>query len=134
MARVIGIGGIFFRSSDPKPLFAWYETHLGIPRNAYGCAEFDWRHADDPDRTAKTVWSLFPRDTTYFGPTNPSFMINYIVDDLDGMLEALRTAGAKVDPEREDHEYGRFAWVTDPEGNRIELWEPPRSPSATASP
>ncbi len=126
MAKVTGIGGVFFKSNDPDALFAWYETHLGLDRRAGGFADFPWRHADDPNRTGRTVWSLFPKDSEYFGPTNSAFMINYIVDDIDGLLEALRAAGAQVDDRREDSEYGRFAWVTDPEGNRLELWEPPK--------
>ena len=125
MAKVLGIGGVFFRSDDPDGLNAWYEKHLGLTRcGGGGPVLFPWRHAD-ADRTGMTVWSLFPKDTEYFGPTKPAFMVNYIVDDVDGMLAALRAAGARVDERREDSEYGRFGWVTDPEGNRIELWQPP---------
>jgi predicted enzyme related to lactoylglutathione lyase len=126
MAKVLGIGGVFFRSEDPGGLNAWYEKHLGLARcGSGGPVLFHWRHADAPDRTGMTVWSLFPKDTDYFGPTKPAFMVNYIVDDLDGILADLRAAGAKVDERREDSEYGRFGWVTDPEGHRIELWQPP---------
>ena len=125
MAKVLGIGGIFFRSQDPERLNAWYGQHLGLRQDQAGPVCFQWRHADSPDRTGMTVWSLFPKETGYFGPTNPAFMINYVVDDLDGMLADLRAAGAQVDDRREDSEYGRFGWVTDPEGNRIELWQPP---------
>jgi predicted enzyme related to lactoylglutathione lyase len=125
MAKVKGIGGVFFQSDDPERLYAWYEKHLGLRRNPGGPVVFPWRQADDPDKPGMTVWSLFPRGTDYFGPTGPAFMVNYIVDDLDGLLEDLRAAGAQVDDRREESEYGRFAWVTDPEGNRIELWEPP---------
>ncbi|HEY2157570.1 MAG TPA: VOC family protein [Isosphaeraceae bacterium] len=124
MARVTGIGGVFFRADAPKELKAWYAAQLGIP-DAGGHVAFPWRHADDTSREGMTVWETFPRDTKYFGPTQPAFMINYIVDDLDALLDSLRAAGADVDDRREDHPYGRFAWVTDPEGNRIELWEPP---------
>jgi predicted enzyme related to lactoylglutathione lyase len=126
MAKVLGIGGVFFRSKDPGQLNAWYEANLGIHSGAGGPVLFPWRHIDNPDKTGMTVWSLFPRDTDYFGPTKPEFMVNYVVDDLDGMLESLRAKGAEVDERREDSEYGRFAWVTDPEGNRVELWEPPK--------
>ena len=84
-----------------------------------------WRLDDDPAKKGMTVWSLFPRDTKYFGTGPQTVMVNYMVDDLDGMLVALREAGVDVDPKREDSEYGRFAWATDPEGNRIELWQPP---------
>jgi len=126
MAKVIGIGGVFFRSVDPERLYAWYEKHLGLQRKRTpgGFVLFPWRQAGDQDKERTTVWSLFPKDTDYFGPANPAFMVNYIVDDLDGMIEHLRAAGAQVEDKQED-EFGRFAWVTDPEGNRIELWQPP---------
>jgi catechol 2,3-dioxygenase-like lactoylglutathione lyase family enzyme len=124
MARVIGIGGVFFRSGDPERLYAWYEKHLGLHRTPGGVL-FPWRQADREGGDRTTVWSLFPRDTDYFGPANPAFMVNYIVDDLDGMVADLRAAGAQVEDRQEESEYGRFAWVTDPEGNRVELWQPP---------
>ena len=124
MGKIVGIGGVFFRASDPERLFDWYATHLGIERSAHGSVEFPWRHAQ-VDKLARTVWHIFPADTDYFGPMKPAFMINYIVEDIDGLLEDLRAAGGSVDDRREDTEYGRFAWVTDPEGNRLELWEPP---------
>lgn len=126
MAKVTGIGGVFFRASDPEQLFAWYQTHLGIERNAHGIVKFPWRVSDEPEKSGQTVWHLFPKDTAYFGAASPSFMINYIVDDIDGLLEQLKANGAAVDDRRDDSEYGRFAWVTDPDGNRVELWEPPK--------
>lgn len=126
MARIIGIGGVFFRASDPKQLYAWYEKHLGL-QGAEGVVKLPWNEPTGPERF--TVWSVFPKDTDYFGPAKPSFMVNYIVDDLEGMLANLRAAGAEVDDKQEESEYGKFAWVTDPEGNRIELWEPPNRPS-----
>ena len=122
MARIIGIGGVFFRSANPATLYAWYEKHLGLKRT-HGVVIFPWKQPDDAtDRM--TVWSLKKDDTDYFGPANPAFMLNYIVDDLDGMVADLKAAGAQVE-DKQDSEYGRFAWVTDPEGNRIELWQPP---------
>lgn len=124
MAKVTGIGGVFFRANDPERLFAWYQTHLGIQQNPDGFADFPWRRSDEPEKTGRTVWHLFPKDTTYFGATSPAFMINYIVDDIDALVAALKANGADVDDHREDLEFGRFAWVTDPEGNRVELWEP----------
>ena len=124
MAKVIGIGGVFFRSADPERLCSWYEKHLGLQRKRGFFVLFPWRQAGDQDQERTTVWSLFPKDTDYFGPANPAFMVNYIVDDLDGMIEHLRGAGAQVE-DKGDSEFGRFAWVTDPEGNRIELWQPP---------
>jgi predicted enzyme related to lactoylglutathione lyase len=85
---------------------------------------FHWRRADDPKQETVTVWSVFPQDTKYFAPSGAPFMINYQVEDLDAVLKALHAEGVTIDPKREDHEYGKFAWIIDPEGNRIELWEP----------
>jgi len=121
--RVTGIGGIFFKSENPGKLYEWYEKHLGIKQEPGGVM-FHWREADAPERQGMTVWSLFKKDTKYFDPSRSSFMINYRVDNLDALLEALKAEGVEIDPKREDHEYGRFAWIMDPEGNRIELWEP----------
>ena len=129
MAKVIGIGGVFFRSGEPKQLCAWYEKHLGLQRSPHGAVLFPWRQANDEGTERLTVWSLFPKDTAYFGPANPAFMVNYIVDDLDGMVADLRAAGAQVEDKVEEYDYGRFAWVTDPEGNRIELWQPANPPA-----
>jgi catechol 2,3-dioxygenase-like lactoylglutathione lyase family enzyme len=122
MEQVTGIGGIFFKARDPARMAAWYREHLGI-RGEDGHTDFVWREHDQPNRIGRTVWSLFPADTDYFGPASTSFMINYRVSNLERMLEQLRVAGISVD-KVEDHAYGRFAWITDPEGNRIELWEP----------
>jgi predicted enzyme related to lactoylglutathione lyase len=126
MAKVKGIGGVFFRSSDPKALGAWYAEHLGVPLSPYGHAKFPWKHADDTSTGGMTVWKPFPKETEYFGPTHPALMINYIVEDLDACLAELREAGVVVDERVERSEYGNFGWATDPEGNRIELWEPPK--------
>jgi predicted enzyme related to lactoylglutathione lyase len=127
MKRVTGIGGIFFKAGDPEKLYQWYEKHLGIQRSSGGApAMFEWRDRDDPEKTGTTVWSIFPRDTKYFNPSTSGFMINYRVDDLDTLLAAMAKEGVTIDPHREDGEYGRFAWIVDPEGNRIELWEPPK--------
>ena len=124
--RVTGIGGIFFKAEHPQKLYAWYERHLSIQRE-HGVVMFPWRRADDPSQETCTVWSIFPRNTTKsFGPGQAPFMINYQVEDLDALLEALKAEGVTIDPKREDDEFGRFAWIVDPEGNRIELWEPPR--------
>jgi len=126
MKRVTGIGGIFFKAKNPKELNAWYERHLGLKpsADAGGSVIFKWRDEDDPDKDGVTVWALFPADTEYFNPGKASFMINYRVDNLDAVLEALKAEGVTIDPKREDYDYGRFAWIMDPEGNRIELWEP----------
>lgn len=126
MRRVTGIGGIFFKSQNPAALYEWYEKHLGIKQDVPGQgAMFRWR--DDGDPEGMTVWSLFPQDTKYFDPSKSAFMVNYRVDNLDELLKTLAAEGVQIDPKREDYEYGRFAWITDPEGNRVELWEPPKS-------
>ena len=122
MEKVTGIGGIFFRVRDPERMAAWYRENLGICSED-GHADFIWSEKDGPEGSSRTVWSVFPADTDYFGPSGPAFMINYRVSDLDRMLAQLRQNGVAVE-KVEDYDYGRFAWITDPEGNRIELWEP----------
>lgn len=122
MKRVTGIGGIFFRTNDPKRTAAWYERHLGIPVDPeQGSAMFC--PTDDGDEQI-TVWSPFESSTEYFGSSGQKFMINYRVDNLEALLRALRAEGVEIDQKREDHEYGRFAWIVDCDGNRVELWEP----------
>jgi len=127
MKRVTGIGGIFFKAKDQEKLYQWYEKHLGLKRepHGYGVA-LRWREFDQPEREGLTVWSIFANNAKYFDPSPAPFMINYRVENLDELLEALRQEGVEIDPKREDADYGRFAWITDPEGNRIELWEPPK--------
>jgi catechol 2,3-dioxygenase-like lactoylglutathione lyase family enzyme len=120
--KVTGIGGIFFKVRNPERMTAWYRDHLGICAPD-GHVHFRWRDHERPDEVGRTVWSLFPTDTDYFGPTPQAFMINYRVANLDKMLDQLRRSGVAVE-KVEEFEYGRFAWITDPEGNRIELWEP----------
>jgi predicted enzyme related to lactoylglutathione lyase len=125
MKRVTGIGGIFFKSDDPEKLYQWYEKHLGIERESGGtAAAFEWRDIHDAEKKGRTVWSIFPRATKYFHPSRSSFMINYRVEDLERFLKLLKEEGVEIDPHREDYDYGRFAWIMDPDGNRIELWEP----------
>ena|ERR1700761_858426 len=126
MARVRGIGGIFFKSENPGALYAWYEKHLGIAGRPNEGAMFPWRRAEDAATEEVTVWSIFPASSKYFDPSQAPFMLNYIVDDLDALLAELRAAGVQVDERVERHEYGNFGWITDPDGNRIELWEPKR--------
>jgi len=123
MRRVTGIGGIFFKSDDPEALYQWYADHLGIQRDKDGYVGFRWRDKDDPERSGMTVWSIFSRESTYFEPTVAPFMVNYRVENLDALLEVLRAEGVWIDEKRE-YEYGKFAWIRDRDGNRIELWEP----------
>ena len=132
MARVTGIGGIFFKSKDPEALKKWYRRHLGIEsRKSDVGARFDWQESTEPHRSAYTVWAPFRHDTRYFDPSKQSFMINYRVDDLDALVGSLKAAGIAVHDDTEPEAYGRFAWLMDPEGNRIELWAPaPDSPKA----
>jgi predicted enzyme related to lactoylglutathione lyase len=125
MERVTGIGGVFFKTEDPDKMYEWYEKHLGIKREAEGYVLFKWRHATDSEKPGSTAWSPFKKDTTYFEPSKAPFMLNYRVADLDALLAALKEEGVWIDEKRENAEYGRFAWIMDPEGNRIELWEPP---------
>jgi predicted enzyme related to lactoylglutathione lyase len=125
MKRVTGIGGIFFKARDPKALGAWYQRHLGIEVEDWGGCAFRWASEDNPGGTGTTVWSPFREDTTYFAPSDASFMINYRVDDLHALLAALRAEGCAVDEKTEESEFGLFGWVIDPEGNKIELWQPP---------
>lgn len=123
MKRVTGIGGVFFRAKNVDSTMEWYRRHLGIkPEPDYTGHTFKWRDRDNPDQPGSTVWSLFPEDTTYLGASQ--FMINYRVDDLDAVLKALEAEGIKVEERMDEHPNGRFAWITDPEGNRIELWQP----------
>lgn len=124
MARVTGIGGIFFKGQDKDNLRSWYRDHLGIESEGESGHIFNWREHDAPDKTGMTVWSIFPGDTKYFNPSTSPFMINYRVEDLPGLLDQLRSEGVTVDSEMQEYPYGRFAWISDPEGNRIELWEP----------
>ena len=114
MERVTGVGGVFFRARDPEELVAWYARHLGVPLEG-GYVVF-------PD-SRDTHWVPFPEDTGYW-PAAKQAMVNFTVSDLDAMLAQLRAAGVEVDERVEDHEYGRFGWAVDPEGNRFELWEP----------
>lgn len=127
MKRVTGIGGIFFKSRDPESLARWYEEHLGVEPKPDGYVTFDWREAEDPERRGYTVWTPFAKDTRYFEPSTADFMINYRVDDLQALLQILREEGVEVDDRVEEYEYGKFGWIMDPEGNRIELWEPTKN-------
>ncbi|HVG26314.1 MAG TPA: VOC family protein [Acidobacteriaceae bacterium] len=123
MARVTGVGGVFLRSQDPKRLANWYAEHLGITLSDFLGVTFLWSD-EVPQGTGMTAWSVFPEATTYFGEGSQSVMLNYRVDDLDALLSQLERAGIWIDPKRENYAYGRFAWIRDCDGNRLELWEP----------
>jgi predicted enzyme related to lactoylglutathione lyase len=123
MARVTGVGGVFLRSKDAGALARWYADHLGITLSDFNGAAFQWSD-EVPAGTGMTAWSAFPEDTKYFGHGEQAVMINYRVDDLDEMLASLGAAGVWIDPHREDYVYGRFAWIKDCDGNRLELWQP----------
>ena len=122
MKRVTGIGGIFFKANDPAKLQTWYAKHLGIVPRPDGSVAFAW--GSEGLEGGHTIWAPFPIDTEYFAPGTASFMINYRVDNLDELLEQLKQEGVEIDPKRDNGEFGKFAWIMDPEGNRIELWEP----------
>lgn len=125
MQRVTGIGGVFLRGRDAKALRDWYQKHLGIEVEAWGGTAFRWAGPHNPTGTGTTVWSIFEDGSKYFQPSNERFMINYRVADLHALLAALRAEGCQVDDKVEESEYGKFGWVMDPEGNRLELWQPP---------
>ena len=125
MKRVTGIGGIFFSAKDPVKLREWYKKHLGIGIEQWGGVQFTWSDAEGKPTAGTTVWSLFAADGNQFAPGKSSFMINYRVHDLDALLEALREEGCNVLEKTDDSEYGKFGWVIDPEGNKVELWQPP---------
>ena len=125
MRRVTGLGGAFFKARNPRALGEWYRDRLGVPVEEGGFAVFRWRDHADPERPGSTVWAVFPDDTAYFGTGGTPFMLNFRVDDLDRVLAELRGEGVIVDDRVETTPQGRFGWITDPEDNRIELWEPP---------
>jgi catechol 2,3-dioxygenase-like lactoylglutathione lyase family enzyme len=120
--RILGIGGIFFKSQNPGPMREWYAKNLGLSDQGGQGAMLRWREKDSPQKERVTVWAIFPASSKYFEPSQ--LMVNYIVDDLDAMLERLSKAGVKIDPKRQNESYGRFAWIYDPDGNKIELWQP----------
>lgn len=125
MKRVTGIGGIFFRARDPVALRAWYQRHLGIDVQDWGGAAFRWTDDAGNPAAGTTIWNINGPDGDYFAPSTSSFMINYRVADLHGLLQSLRSEGCNVLEKTEDSEYGKFGWVVDPEGNKVELWQPP---------
>jgi predicted enzyme related to lactoylglutathione lyase len=125
MKRVTGIGGIFFKAKDAPALQAWYKRHLGIDVQEWGGAAFSWADAYGTPVGGTTAWSIGPQDDDRFAPSKAPFMVNYRVDDLHGLVAALKAEGCNVLDKVDDSEYGKFGWVFDPEGNKIELWQPP---------
>lgn len=125
MKRVTGIGGIFFQAKDPVALRAWYKRHLGIDVQEWGGTAFTW--TDDAGRPTggMTIWSIGAAGGSGFAPSTASFMVNYRVEDLASLLQALRDEGCQVLEKTDDGEFGKFGWVIDPEGNKVELWQPP---------
>ncbi len=118
MSKVLGIGGFFFRSADATALAKWYEEHLGIPSMQSGSL---WQQEQ-----GTTVFVPFKQDTTYFGNPSQQFMLNFRVADLDALLNELTEAGVRIDEKKQDDEHGKFAWIYDPDGNKIELWQEPQ--------
>jgi predicted enzyme related to lactoylglutathione lyase len=125
MKRVTGIGGIFFKAKDAPTLRAWYKRHLGIDVQDWGGASFTWGDAEGKPVAGTTAWLIASEQSKQFAPSAATFMVNYRVEDLPGLIKALREEGCNVLEKVDDSEYGKFGWVIDPEGNKVELWQPP---------
>lgn len=125
MAKITGIGGVFLKTKtmDPKELAAWYQKHLGMPLAAWGGAALHWPDDKAEDKGA-TAWHLMGKDSDWFSPSTSSFMINYRIDNMAEMIDQLRAGGIEIVKGPESHENGKFAWIMDPDGNKVELWEP----------
>ena len=120
MAKAVGFGGVFLKARDPEALGRWYAENLGIPAQDGGSLAFE-----GPESAGMTVFAHFPTDTKYFGESAQQVMVNFRIDNLNELVTQLEAAGVRIDPKRDDSEYGKFAWIWDLEGNRVELWEPP---------
>ena len=123
MKKVTGIGGVFFKSADPKGMNEWYVKNLGLPVGKYGTT-FEWLHEDDPSKKGSTSWCAFANDTKYFDPSAKPFMINYRVENLVELVDELKKENVTIVDEIAEYDYGKFIHILDPEGNIIELWEP----------
>ncbi len=134
MKRVTGIGGIFFKAKDVEKLKQWYVDHLGLKLDKWGEINLTWRERERPERIGHTVFAPFKQDTDYMEPSEKPFMVNFRVDDLEGLLVELRKERVHVIDKVEEFEYGKFGWIMDPEGHKIELWEPPDVDDPFASP
>jgi predicted enzyme related to lactoylglutathione lyase len=126
MKRVTGIGGIFFKAKDAPSLQAWYKRHLGIDVQVWGGAAFEWTDAEGKPVAGTTAWCIDPQESDHFAPSSAPFMVNYRVEDLHALVKVLKEEGCNVLEKIEESEYGKFAWVIDPEGNKVELWQPPQ--------
>ncbi len=123
MKKVTGIGGVFFKCKDPKAINEWYKTHLGFDTTPYG-TNFEWRQNDDSTKKGLTQWNTFAEKTKYFEPSTKDFMINYRVDNLEALVEELKKENVTILDKIETYDYGKFVHILDPEGNKIQLWEP----------
>ena len=123
MKKVTGIGGVFFKCKDPNKLKDWYKTHLGLDAAQWG-AVFEWRQAEDPNKTGSTAWNAFPETTKFFEPSAKDFMVNYRVADLEALVEELKKEGVTIVDKVEASDFGKFVHIIDMEGNKIQLWEP----------
>lgn len=125
MRRVTGIGGVFFKSKDPAALQDWYKAHLGLDVQSWGGTVFSWADQNGTPIGGTTTWSIGSNESEYYHPSQSTFMINYRVENLDALLHCLREEGCHVVGDPVESEYGKFGWVMDPDGNKVELWEPP---------
>ena len=125
MKRVTGIGGIFFKAKDAVGLQAWYKRHLGIDVQEWGGTAFTWKDDEGKPVGGSTIWSIGAIESNNFAPSKASFMVNYRVDDLHALVKILKEEGCNMLDKLDESEYGKFAWVIDPEGNKVELWQPP---------
>jgi hypothetical protein len=124
MERVTGIGGVFLKAKDPKALASWYQENLGVGFEGNTWISFSWLNQNNPDVPGQTVFSFFKQDSKYFAPSQSSFMINFRVKELVSLVQALKDKAVRVEGEIMEEENGKFAWIMDPEDNKIELWEP----------
>jgi predicted enzyme related to lactoylglutathione lyase len=125
MKKVTAFGGVFFKSKSPKELMAWYDKHLGLESDPWGGKAWEWRDKDNPESVGQTVFNPFKADSKKFEPSIESYMLNFRVADLTALLEELRKEDVQIVGDMQDTEYGKFAWIMDPEGRKIELWQPP---------
>ncbi len=133
MKRVTGVGGVFFKTQDPAATLAWYRTHLGIDSADWGGCVFPWNAEEQPSDTCYTVWSTFPADSPHLAPSDAPFMVNFRVDDLEALVAALNDEGVVVVGNVEKHPNGKFAWILDLDGRKVELWEPAASKGDASS-